>query len=491
MDSLTDKISNNLISLSYFTPELILIAGLLLLIIVDLLKKKNLLFPLSLVVLGLATWQLLISWPQEALLLFEGFIKLDQASTAWRLILVIGAFISILISARGTLRSIGEFYTLTFGIVLGGHLLVLSSHLLIVYLAIELMSISAYALTLFTFDKRGSEAAVKYLVFGAVSSAIMLYGISWIYTLTGSLFFLEPEFTGALLSAPIVPLSIGLSLVLVGILFKSGAVPFHVWSPDVYTAAPTPVVALFSVVPKLAAVAFLAKWFLVIHLFGLGSIDWVTILSILAILSMLFGNFSALRQQNAKRMMAYSSIAHTGFLMVPIVSLSEQATRGLLFYAFVFLIMNLATFLVIHFFEQKQRIRNIKEYAGIVKKYPLLSILLVVLMVSLVGLPPTAGFTAKLLIFTSLWESYAVSGKPWVLALFIFGLLNTVVALFFYLKIPFYIIFRSMESQPVDNETNSFPYENYFAGLLVLALLVLFFKPDWLLGFINKINFVF
>ncbi|MEM7107008.1 MAG: NADH-quinone oxidoreductase subunit N [Bacteroidota bacterium] len=491
MDSLADKISNNLTSLSYFIPELILVAGLLLLILVDLLRKKNLLFPLSLVILALAIGQLLVGWPKEAHFLFEGFVKLDQASAAWRLILLLGASISILIAARGTLKSMGEFYTLTFGIVLGGHLLVMSSHLLIVYLGIELMSISAYALTLFTFEKRGSEAAVKYLVFGAVSAATMLYGISWIYTLTGSLFFLAPEFTDALLKSPLVPLSISLSLIMVGILFKSGSVPFHVWSPDVYTAAPTPTVALFSVVPKLAALAFLAKWFLVIHLFGLGSINWVTILSILAMLSMLFGNFSALRQQNVKRMMAYSSIAHTGFLIIPIVSLSEQATRNLLFYAFIFLIMNLATFLVINFFERQENIRNIKEYAGMFTKYPLLSLFLVVLMISLVGLPPTAGFTAKLLIFTSLWESYTMAGQPWVLALFIFGLLNTVVALFFYLKIPFYMIFRSKESQLADNEANKYTYENYFTGLLVFALLVLFFKPDWLLGFINKINFVF
>ncbi|MGD1959740.1 MAG: NADH-quinone oxidoreductase subunit N [Fulvivirga sp.] len=492
MESLSDKIASNIISLSRFIPELVLVGGVLVLILLDLFKRKKLLLPFALTIILFCIWQLLRQWGLELQLLFGGFLKLDQAAVAWRVLLCLATFVSLLISIRSTdLRLKGEFYTLTFGILIGGHLLIMSSHLLILYLALEIMSISAYALTLFAFNKAGSEAAIKYLIFGAVSSAIMLYGISWIYTLTGSLFFMEPEFTDSLLNAPFLSFIIGICLVLVGILFKAGAVPFHVWSPDVYTASPTPIVALFSTVPKLAAIAFLLKWLLIIHLFGLGPVDWIMLLSAISMASILFGNFSALRQRNVKRMMAYSSIAHTGFLIIPIVSLSEQATKGFFFYSIVYVLMNLATFMIIHFFERKENIVGIKDYAGTMKTHPLLSVLLVVLMISLTGIPPTAGFTAKLLIFTSLWESYSSTANPWLLALFTFGLINTVVALFFYLKVPFYMTFKPGSSKAGAKRSNTYCFENYFAGLMVLALLILFFKPDWLLDVINKINFAF
>ncbi|MEO0552735.1 MAG: NADH-quinone oxidoreductase subunit N [Bacteroidota bacterium] len=492
MESLSDKIASNIISLSRFIPELVLVGGVLVLILLDLFKRKKLLLPFALTIILFCIWQLLRQWGLELQLLFGGFLKLDQAAVAWRVLLCLATFVSLLISIRSTdLRLKGEFYTLTFGILIGGHLLIMSSHLLILYLALEIMSISAYALTLFAFNKAGSEAAIKYLIFGAVSSAIMLYGISWIYTLTGSLFFMELEFTDSLLNAPFLSFVIGICLVLVGILFKAGAVPFHVWSPDVYTASPTPIVALFSTVPKLAAIAFLLKWLLIIHLFGLGPVDWIMLLSAISMASILFGNFSALRQRNVKRMMAYSSIAHTGFLIIPIVSLSEQATKGFFFYSIVYVLMNLATFMIIHFFERKENIVGIKDYAGTMKTHPLLSVLLVVLMISLTGIPPTAGFTAKLLIFTSLWESYSSTANPWLLALFTFGLINTVVALFFYLKVPFYMTFKPGSSKAGAKRSNTYCFENYFAGLMVLALLILFFKPDWLLDVINKINFAF
>ncbi len=473
-------------------PEVTLVIGMLLLILTDLFKKAKLLLIVSLVLPSVATWFLLSDGLPESQSLFEGFVTVDESGTAWRLVLLVATFISLLLISRDAHNTVkGETYVLIFGILLGGHLLVLASHLLMVYLGIEIMSICAYALTLFHFTKVGSEASIKYLVFGAVSSALMLYGISWIYTITGSLFFLEPEFSDALLNANLVPLAIGLLLILAGLLFKAGAVPFHVWSPDVYTAAPTPIVAFFSTVPKIAALAFLMKWLLVIHLFGLGPLDWVAILALIAMLSMLVGNFSALRQQNVKRLMAYSSIAHTGFLIVPIISLSEQASRGLLFYAIIYILMNLAAFLIIHFFETDENITTVKQYAGMIKKYPFLSILFITIMVSLVGIPPTAGFTAKLLIFTSLWEAYLANESLWLLGLFCFGLLNTVVALFYYLKVPFYMIFREQDAEDVNFKVKKYPFTGILASLLVLMVLIFFFKPDWLLGVVNKISFVF
>ncbi len=368
-------------------------------------------------------------------------IIVNTAASAWKTLLSFAAVLTMIISSRTRLDNVkGEFYILLLAILLGADLLVMSSHLLMVYLSIEVMSISAYALTAFHFDRLGSEASIKYLVFGAVSSALLLYGISWVFTLTGDLYFTEPQFIDTLLKAPKVPFVIGVALILAGIFFKIAAVPMHIWSPDVYTAAPTSIVAFFSTVPKLAAVVFLLKWLLVINLFGLGTINWTNVLIIIAMATLVVGNFSALRQDKVKRMLAYSSIAHTGFLLVPVVSLSEQAAANLYFYAAVYVIMNLAIFAVVQFFEIKEGVSKMSEYKGLVSKYPLLSVLTVILMISLAGLPPTGGFTAKLLIFTTLWEAYSEASNNWLFYLFIFGLLNTVISLFYYLKAPFYMI---------------------------------------------------
>jgi NADH-quinone oxidoreductase subunit N len=270
-------------------------------------------------------------------------------------------------------------------------------------------------------------------------------------------------------------------LSLSGFLFKIAGVPMHPWAPDVYEAAPMPIVAFLSTVPKLAGIAILAKF-----IESLPGPEWPLVVSAVAFLSLAAGNFPALLQNNAKRMMAYSSIAQSGFLLIGIASSLPQGMTMMLFYASVYVLMNFLVFLYLQYFEVYE-IDSIPRFAGASKNFLWPSVFCLVGLIALTGLPPTAGFTAKLFIFSSLWEAYALSGKPYLLILLVFGLLNTVVSLFFYLKIPYHAFLKTSESP---QKQNNLTFENLLGLILVLLLLVLFFRPGLLMGWINRFNFV-
>jgi len=355
-------------------------------------------------------------------------------------------------------------------------------------LSLELISIPSYVLAGFSFSRRASEGALKYFLFGSVSTAIMIYGISLLFGVTGTLDFAGQEFINRLIQSPAPLLLVSGFMVMAGFMFKIAAVPFHLWVPDVYEAAPTPVVAFFSTVPKLAGIGALMKFSLALNLFGQSPVDWQIILCIVAMLSLLVGNFSALWQQDARRMMAYSSIAQTGFLLIGIASLSLSATRFLIFYATVFTISNLLTFHCIGRLERLQGL-SIPSLAGMGKSHLWPSVFISIGLISLTGLPPTGGFTAKLLVFSALWSTYSETGKIALLALFAFGLINTVVSLFFYLKIPYYLFLKENQAPVAQVEKNHL-LENLLGAILVVIVLLLFFQPGLLMGWINRITFV-
>lgn len=274
-------------------------------------------------------------------------------------------------------------------------------------------------------------------------------------------------------------------MALVGFFYKIAAAPLHPWSPDVYEASPMPIVAFFSVVPKLAGIGVLAKFILTVNIMSQSAYPWQIIICAVAILSLTIGNFSALWQKNVKRLMAYSSIAQSGFLLVGIATFLPQGIHYMLFYATVYMLMNFLVFIYLQQFES-QGMNDISSFNGVGRSQPLASIFLLVGFVALIGLPPTAGFMGKFFIFSSLWESYQLSGQSILLWLFIFGLLNTVVSLFYYLRIPYYAFIKSGES---NIKTNILTFENLFGLILVIAILSLFFNPGLLMGWINKINF--
>lgn len=378
-----------------------------------------------------------------------------------------------------------EYFAIIVLIVLGLSLMVKAVNLLLLFLAIETVSIASYFLTLRLRDeKHAAEAALKYLLFGAVAAGIMLYGMSFLYGFTQSLQFTEISFWLKLSLVPKPILTMALVFTLGGFLFKLAAFPFQFWAPDVYEGAPTPVVAFFSTAPKAAILMVLMRFVTVLdnNILAPHFQPLFLILAGFAFLTMLAGNFTALWQTNLKRLMAYSSVAHAGLLLAAILIPAETSVSIVLFYITVILFSNFGLFLIIQVAEEITNSNTIKSLSGLGKVFPFLGVAATVLVISLTGLPPTAGFTAKLLLFTGLWESYATSGQTWYLILLISGLVFTAVALFYYIKLPFYMFFRKTEVVPVQKIGLA---PKVLVTLLLLPVVYFFFRADALLSFIQ------
>jgi NADH-quinone oxidoreductase subunit N len=328
-------------------------------------------------------------------------------------------------------RGHGEFYALLLAMVWGAQVLVMANNLLMLYLALEMMSIGGYALAVFGFGRPAVEGGIKYVLFGVLASAVMLYGLSLLYGLTGSL-----EITGLinkLLAAPALPVQVALVLALAGLLFKIGGFPFHVWLPDVYEGAPVAVAAFFSTAPKAAAAALLFRW-----VGALEPLPQAEVLAGVALASLVVGNLAALWQTGAKRLLAYSSVAHAGFVLMGVVA---QTWPGTFYYLLAYTVANFLVFGVVAQVAPSGP-APLAGFAGWGQVRPWLGVVATVGVAALIGLPPTAGFTAKLLVFTGVWQRWQVSGQLVWLGLLLVGLGTTVVAVYYYLKIPFLMFFR-------------------------------------------------
>lgn len=499
---LPDKLQNIVASSGYFLPELLLTGGFLLVLLIDLIwQKRSLTFfiPLMLGILSLVGFALYLqinaSWVQGKFLFLE-MLYLDGLSVFFRLLLVLSVAITVLqtLNSRAfsnTREGIAEYFALLLATLLGLSLLSLSVNLLSIYLSIELISISSYILTAFCFDRKSAEGSLKYLLFGALSSAAMLYGMSWLYGLTGTLNIFAPQFAEHLAEVSPLALSFILLLTLSGLLFKLAIAPFHLWVADIYEAAPSPIAAFFSVAPKAAVLLLLWRFTASFapDILADAQLSWASLLALLALSSILIGNLAALWQQDVKRLLAYSSIAHAGFLLIALVAYSEFAQQSLLFYLVVYALLNFAAFGLAEALAcQQSQAKNpydLRHYRGLGHKFPLLGVLWLLLMIGLTGLPPTAGFTAKLFIFSALWESYQTSSNIWLLGLLIVGLINTAISLFFYLKIPFYMFFREAENTLPKSTYGIKIYDLGFALALSAPVLLFFFKADLLLNFIK------
>ncbi|WP_323755265.1 NADH-quinone oxidoreductase subunit N [Roseivirga sp.] len=490
---LKEQIQGISADIAWLAPEITLVITAVLLLIYDLIFKENKSVGLAAIAfVGMAfTLALLFSgWGNvgDGRTLMGGMIRLDGAAVYLKALFSIGGLIGLVMMLRSKKKEqffkSSEMLLLFFGLVLGTFLMTMSINFLMVYVAIELVSICSYVLTGLFKSKRNSEAAMKYLLFGAVASAVMIYGMSWLYGFTGTLDFTSIAFAEGISRVAVFPLSLALIMTIGGFVFKLGAFPFHIWSPDVYEASPTPIVAIFSSLPKLAALAILFRF---VASLDLALVDWQLWLGIIAIASMTVGNFSALWQKDVKRMLAYSSIAHAGFLLVGVLAFSESGATSALFYGSIYLLMNFGAFFLIQVFENKEGQTSFNSLRGMGTKLPYLGVLLLIVMISLTGLPPMAGFNAKLYIFSSLWESWQIMGSNILIWVFIFGLLNTAVSLFFYLKIPYYMFFKGREEVEIPVSGNL--TDKILGTILVLPLLLLFFKSDWLLNVLNSINF--
>lgn len=490
MQSLNEHLLGITGSFALIIPELILSAGLLILLAAGLWgNRRNTLY--NVLTLATAAASLGFLLPPGAagkVLLFGGLLQREGFGDFLMMLVDVSVILTCLMSIGDTgKRKTSEYYALILAIALGSHLLLMTTNLLMAFISMELISISGYVLAGFAFNKAGSEGSLKYFLFGSTASAVMLYGFSFLYGMTGTLDFSSEQFFDAVTShSPRFLLIAGL-MALSGFLFKIAAVPMHPWAPDVYESAPMPVIAFFSVAPKLAGLGILTKFLLALHAFGQTPFDWQAIIIVIALLTLTFGNLSALWQKNPKRMMAYSSIAHSGFLLVGVAAFLPQGLHFMLFYAAVYLLMNFAVFIYLSFFE-RQGVFTLSSFSGAGKHFLGPAIGLTVALIALTGLPPTAGFTGKLFIFSSLWEAYQENAKSLLIWLLVFGLLNTVISLFYYLRIPFYAFLKPAEAPPAQNKG---ALENLLGLILVVIIVVIFFIPGLLMGLINKINFVF
>ena len=491
MTEISEQLTNILDKAGWLLPEAVLLTGALLLLMVGVFFRD---LP-KIILISLYTFIVLLS---GAFLVFQysGIADVSQIYVWDVLVVDYGSFylqILFLFAAVVYGLSMGDEVDLAdlflaLCMVIGAGIVVKAVNLIVLLLGIEILSISAYAFTARQSSGHSGEAGLKYVIFGSVATAIFLYGISLLYGLIGSLDISSEIFTEKLLLQEGAILIFIFVIVLVGIFFKITAFPFHLWAPDVYQIVPAPLAAFFSVVPKVAVIGFLVKLIIVINLFGIIDVPWEPVLAGIAVLTMTLGNLAALSQTDPQRMMAYSSIAHTGFFLLGITAFHVFAYQAVLFYAAIYLCMNFLAFLLIYYYQKRFHIHNIQDFSGKMGAAPFQGIILLIAMISLTGLPPTAGFTSKLLIFSALWQTYQETNEALYWVILIIGILNAVVSLFYYLKIPYFMIFKPAR---VHTEVKSFaPLKlNFLLIILVLPLLILFIWPDLLMDWINMVNF--
>jgi NADH-quinone oxidoreductase subunit N len=373
------------------------------------------------------------AWNRE-LWYFDGSLKLDNLALFLSLILTLGTLFVILISMkyiRQQNTNLGEYYALLLFALSGMMIMVSSQDFLVIFLGLEVLSMSSYALAgLKRDDNRSSEAAVKYFLLGSFASAFLVFGLAFLYGAANSLDIAAiVNFFRAENSVSMMGLT-GLGLIIVGFGFKIAVVPFHMWTPDVYEGAPTPITGFFSVGPKAVGFVILLRLFNLYWSEALHS-QWVfNSLWVLSVLTMVVGNLVALRQKNVKRILAYSSIAHAGYLMVAILA---NDNSGLVFYLTVYLFMNLGAFAAVTALSKKDKeYLDLEDYKGIGFRYPWIGATLLIFLISLAGFPPTGGFLAKFYIFSAAVERGLIP-------LVIIGVLASLISVYYYLRIVVYM----------------------------------------------------
>ncbi|MHA4737719.1 NADH-quinone oxidoreductase subunit N [Dyadobacter sp. MSC1_007] len=415
-------------------------------------------------------------WDSEPSFRFQPLLFLDRQAVFFKILITVSWLFTLLHVRILKYDFPPEYNALLIAAVAGMNLLTMSTHLLSIYLSLELISISSYLLVALSPYKKAAEGGIKYLLFGTAASAVMLYGISLIYGLTGTMDITNAAMTDGLVNNPDLVVTVTIVLTLAGLLFKLSLVPFHVWTPDVYEAAPTPLVSFLSVAPKAAVVLVLMR------LAGILPAPYFPVLGGIALISMTIGNVAALWQTNARRLLAYSSIAQAGYLLVGIAAYSRFGFEAAVFYTAAYLIINLAAFFLIDLLQPRSE-TALADYQGLGKQHVWISGILTVVMIALAGLPPTGGFTSKFLVFSALWESYHQQEIPWMLWLLIGGILNAAISLAYYLRLPYLLFFKNTNAASIT--ANNGTSGKLIAGFLLVALLMLFFNPEWLTKWIS------
>ena len=421
--------------------------------------------------------------PSETQVVFGGLFTVDALSDYLKILLLLGSFATLAMSKSYVWRVLEgkfEYPLLILTATLGACVMASASDLLTLYVGLELQSLSLYVLAAFRRDHAtSSEAGLKYFILGALSSGALLYGASLIYGFVGTTNFAQlgaALHDSAYLTPPVI---VGMVFVLAGLAFKISAAPFHMWTPDVYAGAPTSVTAFFAAVPKIAAMALLLR--VLAGPFSGTSGAWMLIMQIMALLSMAVGAFAALKQRDLKRLLAYSSIGHVGYMLVGLAAGGEKAFLGVLVYLAIYLFMTLGIFAVLLGLKRgEESIERIEDLAGLGQSQPLVALCVAALMFSLAGVPPLAGFFGKLYVFVA-----AVEAGYYPLA--IAGVLLSAVSAFYYLRI---IKVMYFEAVPADRMPLQ-PLRDYGAMAVVaistLYLVLFAFMPSLLIDSAAKI----
>ncbi len=406
----------------------------------------------------------------------------DCFALFFRLLVMLVGILAILPSFRFLARQeaeAGEYHSLILFSVAGQCIMASANDLMIIFLGLEISSIASYVLAgYFRDDKRANEAALKYFLLGSFATAFFLYGTALIFGATGTvnLSGVRTALVGP--DGPsIVFIGAAAALLFVGLAFKVSAFPFQIWAPDVYQGAPTPVAAFLSAGPKAAAFAIFLRIFLTS--FEPISSAWEPVVWVSALLSMTVGNFAALKQTNIKRMLAYSSVAHAGYVMVALAALSNVGTAAAMFYLASYAFMNIGAFAVVSYLSGKgEKYQDIDDFSGLAQKQPMVAAMLTIFLLSLIGVPLTGGFFGKFYIFKAALESHLY----WLTVL---GLLNSAVAAFYYLRI---LVVMYMKEPSEAAQASEPPSLGLRAALIVPAIgtLVLGILPGWVLDFAGR-----
>ena len=476
----------NLQSLSFFYPELILISVILVAIIYDLTIDKSKSGNVGWVlVLGLiAVAGAVCIQENRVTTLFSNSIVLDPFASFFKLVIILATiFISIVSLQSNELKEYrkGEYFALLGIVTFGLFLMVSTIDLIMLYISIEIVSIMSFVLAGYLKQNtRSNEAALKYVVYGAFSSGVMLFGLSYIYGLTGSTnYFLIAKEISQLEQSANPVLLISVIMVLAGLGYKVSAVPFHFWTPDVYEGSPTTITAFLSVAPKAGAFALMIRFFNQVFadggaMTGLDNysvtlIPWANILSLLAVVTMTLGNVVAIQQNNIKRMLAYSSIAHAGYMMLALPAMSGDSIQAIMLYIVMYLFMNLGAFFVVITIKNNTGGETFDDYRGLGWEMPLIGVAMTIFMVSLTGLPPSAGFVGKFYIFASLIK--AGEEFYWLV---IAGGINSVISLYYYFR-----VVKVMYFEGKSNEIITHPPTVMSTMLLLTAVPSVLFGIYW------------
>lgn len=451
------------------TPEVALAALSLILLAIGLLippgARKGML-PLTVFsILGILAYTLFDFFYGSKASFLGGMYIHDQFAVYFK-VLFLAAALLVVLSSGGYIQKLpghrGEFYSLILAATLGMMIMAGSGDLITMYIGLELMTISFYILVAYlTNDGRSSEAGIKYLVLGASSSAILLYGISFVYGLTGSTQLSEiASSIGSNLSPAAFLAAVFL---LAGLGFKISLVPFHLWAPDIYEGAPTPVTAFLAIASKAAAFAALIRVYLITMNSQAFSATGQTLLIVLAAMTMILGNLIAIPQTNIKRLLAYSSIAQAGYLMVGIIAQSIAGVKGVLFYAMIYVFANMGAFAVATHVAEKQESDQIKDFAGLARRSPLAAVVMTASLLSLAGIPPLAGFVGKFYLFSSVMDQGYT-------AIAYIGFVMSMVSVYYYLSVVKVMFLGEGEGLPDIPVHGAMKFTMVFSMLITIAI---------------------